>query len=109
MGAPTPPSARLPETRSAEAPAGAALALGSAEAWGRVLVVMERLAASSDLDEVLGLVIDSMRDCLGAERASVFQYDRATHELYATRAHGVDRSLRFSADLGLAGEAVRSR
>lgn len=78
-----------------------------ARVWERVVAVMERLASSRDLDEVLGLVIDSMRDCLGADRATVFQYDPETHELFATRAHGVDRSLRFGADLGIAGEAAR--
>jgi len=80
-----------------------------AHVWERVVAVMERLASSRDLGEVLQLIIDSMRDCLGADRASVFQYDHASHELFATRAHGVDRSLRFSADLGIAGEAVRTR
>lgn len=78
------------------------------EVWLRIRVVLERLAASSDLREVLGLIIDSVRDCLHAERASVFQYDRETNELFATRAHGVDESLRFSAHAGLAGEAVRT-
>ncbi len=79
-----------------------------ADAWRSVLVVMERLAASSDLEEVLGLVIDAARDTLHAERASVFQYDKAKHELFATQAHGVGAALRFSADSGLAGEAVRT-
>ena len=59
--------------------------------WGHVAApVMERLAASDDLDEILGLIIDSMRDCLGAERASVFEYDRDRNELFAHRGHGVD-------------------
>lgn len=79
------------------------------EVWRRVTGVMERLAASSDLEEVLGLIIDAMRDCLGAERASVFEYDRARQELVASRAHGVERSMRIPADAGLAGEAVRTR
>src|SRR5262249_57060521 len=39
----------------------------------------------------------------------VFEYDRQRHELVASRAHGVERSLRFSAAAGLAGEAVRTR
>jgi phosphoserine phosphatase len=80
-----------------------------APVWRRMLVVMERMAASSDLGEVLGVIIDSLRDCLNADRASVFQYDKGRHELFAEKAHGVDNSLRFSADAGLAGEAVRSQ
>ncbi|MBL8764010.1 MAG: SpoIIE family protein phosphatase [Phycisphaerae bacterium] len=79
-----------------------------AEDWQRIRVVLERLAASSDTHEVLGLIIDSVRDCLHADRASVFQYDKGTHELFATKAHGVDQNLRFSANAGLAGEAVRT-
>lgn len=77
--------------------------------WLRVVGVMERLAASRDLDEILQLVIDAMRDLLGADRASVLQYDHATHELFATRAHGLDSSIRFSADAGIAGESLKKR
>ncbi len=80
-----------------------------AAVWQRVLVVMERLAASSDLGEILSLIIDSLRDCLDAERASVFQYDHATAELFATQAHGVNGSLRFPLTRGLAGDAARTR
>jgi sigma-B regulation protein RsbU (phosphoserine phosphatase) len=80
----------------------------SADRWRRVLVVMEKLALSSDLDEILGIVVDAMRDCLGADRASVFQYDAARGELVAARAHGVE-AMRLSVERGLAGEAVRTR
>jgi phosphoserine phosphatase len=70
---------------------------------------MEKLAASSDLDEILGIVIDAMRDCLGADRASVFQYDASHQELFAARAHGVESSMRIPVGRGIAGEAVRTR
>lgn len=88
-----------------------------AATWGRVSVVLERLASSSDLAEVLNLIIDSMRDCLHAERASVFQYDDDTKELFITNAHGagVDWSktpktlFRFPMTKGLAGEAATKR
>jgi sigma-B regulation protein RsbU (phosphoserine phosphatase) len=78
------------------------------QAFERVLRVLERLAASSDLEEVLGLVIDAMRDCLHAERASVFQYDPATEELFITQAHGV-AAIRFPITRGIAGEVARTR
>jgi phosphoserine phosphatase len=81
----------------------------SAEAWRRVLVVMEKLASSSDLAQILSIVIDAMRDCLDADRASVFQYDAACGELIAAQAHGVVPSLRIPSSRGLAGEAVRTR
>ena len=80
-----------------------------APVWDRVVTVMERLASSRDLGEVLQLIIDSMRDCLGADRASVLQYDPASRELFATHAHGVDCPIRFSAELGIAGEAVKTK
>ncbi|MBC7835612.1 MAG: SpoIIE family protein phosphatase [Phycisphaerales bacterium] len=80
----------------------------SASTWARLLAVMERLAASSDLGEVLSLIIDSMRDSLAAERASVFEYDKANHELFIRQGHGLP-DIRFGADRGLAGEAARTR
>ena len=90
--------------------------LGSAEGEGidrgsfeKILRVARRLASSSDLAEVLGLIIDALRDTLKAERASVFQYDSKSHELFATRAHGLPSDLRLPADLGIIGEAGRSR
>lgn len=79
----------------------------SAETWGKVRVVIERLALSNNLAEVLGLVIDAMRDCLSADRASVFQYDQQTQELFITTAHGVSQ-IRFPITKGIAGEAART-
>ncbi len=105
-------SEAIPTARD-DAPTNPAPGLGEVSlpgpVWRQMLMVMERMAASSDLGEVLGVIIDSLRDCLNADRASVFQYDKARHELFAEKAHGVDNSLRFSADAGLAGEAVRSQ
>lgn len=75
----------------------------------QVLSCARRLASSSDLHEVLGLIIDTLRDFLHAERVSVFQYDAKTHELFATQAHGLPRSLRLPADLGIVGEAARTK
>ncbi|MGE3109852.1 MAG: PP2C family protein-serine/threonine phosphatase [Phycisphaerales bacterium] len=82
---------------------------GSQSAWVRVLGVMERLALSRDLTEVLGLINDAMRDGLEAERASVFRYDRVRDELFSAQAHGVGEELRFAASSGLAGEAAQTR
>lgn len=75
----------------------------------RVLGVARRLATSSDLNEVLAVIIDALRDSLSADRASVFQYDPTTKELFATQAHGLPRSLRLPADKGIIGEAARTR
>ncbi len=74
----------------------------------RVLAVLEKLNASNDLRVVLGLIIDSMRDCLHAERASVFQFDPKSQELFITTAHGAT-NIRFPITRGIAGEAGRTR
>ncbi|MEM1166317.1 MAG: SpoIIE family protein phosphatase [Planctomycetota bacterium] len=71
--------------------------------------VAQRLASSADLAEVLGLVINALRDVLSADRASVFQYDADRHEFFATKAHGLGTDLRLPADKGIIGEAGRER
>jgi phosphoserine phosphatase len=77
----------------------------------RLLIVMERLAASSDLAEVLALVIDALRDTLGADRATVYEFDSTTRDLVVHQAHGVEK-FRFSTAAqgsgGIAGECARS-
>ena len=93
-------------TGESTAMGGAALSRALLE---RVLRVARRLATSSDLNEVLAVIVDALRDTLSADRASVFQYDPATHELFATQAHGLSRSLRLPADKGIIGEAAKSR
>ncbi len=74
----------------------------------RVFRVIEKLAVSSDLHEILALIIDSLRDCLSAERATVFQYDREKQELFISQAHGFS-GVRFPITRGIAGEAARTR
>ncbi|MFN7743150.1 MAG: PP2C family protein-serine/threonine phosphatase [Phycisphaerales bacterium] len=96
-------------TRSAHAvevaPPMAALNVDPAQ-LARLLSVGERLAASNDLDEVLALVIDAMRDVLRADRASVFQFDPQAQELFISQAHGVG-AIRFPITKGIAGESAR--
>lgn len=84
----------------------------------RVLAVARTLSASDNLAQILGVIIDAMRDLLGAERASVFEYDATRDELYSTVAHGfhdptggIDAAgeIRIPASAGIAGEAARSR
>ncbi len=79
----------------------------------RVLEVARRLGGTSDVEEILGLIIDALRDLLGAERATVFQFDAATNELYTRVAHGLDdsarREFRFKVERGLAGECCTTR
>jgi len=75
----------------------------------RILAVSRRLSSSGDLEDVLGVVIDALRDLLGADRASVFQYDADADTLFATRAHGLPSDLTVPASAGLIGEAARRR
>ncbi len=74
----------------------------------RVFRVIEHLAVSSNLEEIISLIIDSLRDCLAAERATVFQFDERSQELYISQAHGF-AGVRFPITRGIAGEAARSR
>lgn len=55
------------------------------------------------------MIIDTLRDFLHADRVSVFQYDPRTHELFATQSHGLSRSLRLPADMGIIGEAAKTK
>lgn len=78
-------------------------------AYESILSVAHRLSSTSDLVEVLAMIIDSLRDLLGAERASVFQYDEDADEFFATKAHGLSSDLRIPGDAGFVGAAGRTR
>ncbi len=85
----------------------------------RILAVARHLSASADLQDILHVIIDAMRDTLNADRATVFEYDPKTNELFTTVAHGVDenktaskdkpREIRIPATKGLAGECAQSQ
>jgi sigma-B regulation protein RsbU (phosphoserine phosphatase) len=74
----------------------------------RLLEVARRLAATSDLNELLELILEQARGLLSAERASIFLYDSARRELFSRLATGVE-SIRVSIDEGIAGAAARER
>lgn len=80
-----------------------------AQAVERILAAAASLASSSDLDDVLARIIDALRDTLDAERASVFQHDPEAAEFFATRAHGLPKSLRLAEDAGILGKAAAAR
>ena len=79
----------------------------------QLLTVSRRLSESSELSVVLSTVIDALRDLLHAERATVFEYDVDTNQLFTQVAHGIAKSgpgvIRFSADRGIAGAAAQSK
>ncbi len=101
---------------------------------GRLLEVAKGLSASASLTEILSVIINAMRDVLESERATVFEYDPGTDELFSTVAHGLDavgaargrtgagqtaraageempvpNEIRIRADEGLAGQCARLR
>jgi len=78
-------------------------------AYESILSVAHRLSSTSDLAEVLAMIIDALRDLLSAERASVFQYDEDADEFFATKAHGLPSDLRIKGDAGFIGAAGQSR
>ena len=80
---------------------------GGAE-MARLLEVARRLAATSDLGELLDLILDQACQLLDAERASIFLHDAGRRELFSRLATGGE-SIRFSIDQGIAGAAARDR
>ncbi len=85
------------------------------DALRRVLAVARALGSSSDLSEILSVIIDAMRDILRADRATVFEYDAEANELFSTVAHGLSADadsssgIRIPATAGLAGQCAQSR
>ncbi len=77
-------------------------------ALGKVLQISRDMVATTDLDELLGLIINRTMELLEAERATLFLYDAETDELISRIAAGA-REIRFSAGTGIAGAVARSR
>src|SRR5262245_7281773 len=72
-----------------------------------VLQVSRELAIVAELTPLLRTVQRAALDVLECERATVFLYDAARHELYSRVAVDADE-IRFSAERGIAGEAFRA-
>jgi phosphoserine phosphatase len=73
----------------------------------RLLEISRAMAATVDLDALLGLIVDRAVELAGSERATVFLYDGGAGELVSRIASGV-KEIRFPADRGVAGAVVRS-
>src|SRR5438874_2614076 len=78
----------------------------------RLAVLLETgrmLASEVSLDRLLSVVMAEVTRVLGAERSSLFLYDRARGELWSKIAQGVDvLEIRFPVDRGLAGHVART-
>ncbi|MDY6913806.1 MAG: GAF domain-containing SpoIIE family protein phosphatase [Planctomycetota bacterium] len=73
----------------------------------KVLDITRLMAATVQLDELLGHIIDRSMELLDAERASLFLYEPASQELVSRIAAGVEE-IRFPADRGVASAAVQT-
>ncbi|MSR28838.1 MAG: GAF domain-containing protein [Phycisphaerales bacterium] len=79
----------------------------------RLLEISKRLGESSELGQVLGVIIDALRDLLDADRATVFTFDASSGELIIHVAHGVESGpateIRIAATAGIAGASATGR
>jgi HD-GYP domain-containing protein (c-di-GMP phosphodiesterase class II) len=75
----------------------------------RLVELVRSFGAERDLDVLLAKILEELRKELGAERASLFLYDRDKNQLWSKVAQGLDsQEIRFSADEGLAGHTART-
>lgn len=74
----------------------------------QILEVTRRLATTTDLDQLLPMIIETACDSLDCERATIFLYDTERDELYSRAAKDAV-GIRFPADRGIAGTAAMER
>lgn len=72
-----------------------------------ILDVAKALTEERDLDRLLHLVVSEATKIVGAERSSMFIYDRDRNELWSQVAEGTGE-IRIPADAGLAGSVVQT-
>jgi phosphoserine phosphatase len=85
-----------------------------AERTAKLLELSRKLAGTGDLQSILSLVIDALRDLLDADRATVFEFDEKTQELFTQVAHGIGsgdapKVIRIPMSAGIAGAAATTR
>lgn len=74
----------------------------------QILEITRQMAATTDLDVLLGTIVAAACRVLECERATIFLFDAATNELYSRVATGGE-AIRFPADRGIAGAAAQGR
>ncbi|MCH8805003.1 MAG: SpoIIE family protein phosphatase [Planctomycetes bacterium] len=74
----------------------------------RILDVTRRMAATTDLDVLLSMIVDAACQVLECQRATIFLYDQASNELVSRVAKDA-REIRFPADRGIAGAVAQGR
>ena len=69
--------------------------------------ISKNLHSITDIDKLLKTMIDYAKDTLGAERATVFIYDRTTNEIWSRIGTGINkREIRFNKSKGVAGKVL---
>jgi len=77
---------------------------GEHEKLVTLLKVTRTIATELNLDKLLKLIMDEVRDALKADRCTVFLIDEDRHELWSKVAHGVQPGeIRFPLEKGIAG------
>ncbi len=72
-----------------------------------LLKVAGSISAEMQLDKLLRLIMDEVKQVLQCDRCTVFVLDREHNELWSRVAHG-ESEIRFPAHLGIAGAVVQS-
>lgn len=80
----------------------------SKDAISRILDISRALAVTTDLDDILRLVVDAGRAVLGAEHGAILLYEGQTDEFVA-RVPSSGADLRFPPGVGIAGACARRR
>ena len=75
----------------------------------RLVDIAQQMSETFELEPLLRSVEQAGRAALGSERATILLYDAQQDELYSTVATGTTGEIRFSAKLGIAGEAAQTR
>lgn len=72
--------------------------------------ISRSITALTDIDELLRVIAEEIKNAIQADRCSVFLWDKDTDELWSKVALGLDSSqeIRFPAGKGLAGYVVKS-
>src|SRR5690242_12454542 len=74
----------------------------------RILGICRKMNSERELGPLLDLIAREATTLLDCDRASIFLLDRDRHELWSKVALGSDEILRFDADAGIVGGAVRA-
>jgi Nif-specific regulatory protein len=79
-----------------------------ADRFDQILSICQKMNSERDLGALLDLIAREAINLLACDRASIFLLDREQHELWSKVALGSDEILRFDADVGIVGTAVRT-